>query len=62
MEIKIIGNILHNNPDPNKYPCYKVGMLARNFGFGGIKEQKKRFMNDVIEVTNNKVDLKRYLM
>ena len=21
---RVIGNILHNNPDEDKYPCYKV--------------------------------------
>ena len=21
---RVVGNILHNNPDENKYPCYKV--------------------------------------
>lgn len=61
---RIVGNILHNNPDPIKHPCYKVvnskGELASNFGNGGIKVQEKRLKADGIEVINNKVDLKKY--
>ena len=63
---RAIGNILHNNPNPDKYPCYKVvdskGKLAINFGDGGIEIQKKRLISDGIEVINNKVDLNRYQM
>lgn len=63
---RAIGNILHNNPDKDKYPCYKVvnskGCLSSNFAFGGIEEQRKRLENDGIVVKDNKVDLKKYLM
>ena len=62
---RTVGNILHDNPDPNKYPCYKVvnskGKLAENFAFGGIEVQKKLLLNDDIKVVNNKVDLSVYL-
>lgn len=62
---RAIGNILHNNDDPIKYPCYKVvnskGMLAKNFGdIGGIETQKERLQNDGIEVIDYKVDLDKY--
>lgn len=61
---RVVGNILHNNPDPIKYPCYKVvnskGQLAKNFGDGGINIQAKRLRKDGIEVINNKVDLSKY--
>lgn len=62
---RVVGNILHNNPDPIKYPCYKVvnskGGLASNFGaIGGIDTQKKRLEKDGIIVNNYKVDLKKY--
>ena len=34
---RVVGNILHKNPDGDKYPCYKVlnskGKLAENFVF-----------------------------
>ena len=61
---RVVGNILHKNPNPNKYPCYKVvtskGRLSKNFAFGGIDEQKQRLEKDGIEVINYKVDLKKY--
>lgn len=62
---RVVGNILHNNPAEEKYPCYKVvnskGMLASNFAFGGIEGQKKKLESDGIEVVNNKVSLAKYL-
>lgn len=61
---RVVGNILHKNPDGDKYPCYKVlnskGELAKAFVFGGEDEQKRRLEKDGIEVKNNKVDLKIY--
>ena len=61
---RVVGNILHKNPDGDKYPCYKVlnskGCLANEFVFGGFDEQKKRLEKEGIEVINNKVDLKKY--
>ncbi len=63
---RAIGNILHNNPDEYKYPCYKVvdskGNLSRSFAFGGIEKQKEKLEKDGIVVTNYKVDLSKYKM
>lgn len=63
---RVVGNILHNNPEPDKYPCYKVvnsqGCLAKNFGLpGGMEEQGKRLEKDGIVVVDGKVDIKKYL-
>ncbi len=61
---RVVGNVLHVNPDPINYPCYKVvnskGFLARNFGDGGIEKQKEKLMNDGIDVIDNRVDLTKY--
>lgn len=61
---RVVGNILHENPDENKYPCYKVvnfqGKLAPNFVFGGLDKQKEKLNNEGIEVVDGKVDLKKY--
>lgn len=61
---RYVGNVLHSNLDPIKYPCYKVvnskGRLANNFAFGGLSGQKKRLQEDGIEVLNNRVDLTKY--
>lgn len=63
---RVVGNILHRNPDPVKYPCYKVvnsrGKLAEHFGDGGIEVQKQRLEKDGIEVTDYTVDLGKYKM
>lgn len=61
---RIVGNILHKNPNKNKYPCYKVvnsrGKLSKNFAFGGTKKQKEKLEVENIEVINYTVDLKKY--
>lgn len=61
---RVVGNILHNNPDKEKYPCYKVvdskGNLSKKFAFGGIEKQKEKLEKDGIIVINYKVDLDKY--
>ena len=61
---RVVGNILHNNPDGDKYPCFKVvnckGKLAPSFVFGGLDVQKQRLQSDGIEVYDDMVDLKKY--
>lgn len=61
---RAVGNILHVNPDGEKYPCYKVvnskGYLACQYAFGGIEKQKERLELDGIEVVDYKVDLKKH--
>lgn len=61
---RVVGNILHRNPNENKYPCYKVvnskGSLSRNFAFGGIEKQKEKLEAEGIEVISYKVDLEKY--
>lgn len=61
---RVVGNVLHKNPDPDKYPCYKVvdnrGNLSKQFAFGGIDKQKEKLEGDGIVVENYKVDLNDY--
>lgn len=61
---RAVGNILHNNPDENKYPCFKVvdskGNLSDNFAFGGIEKQREKLEAEGIRVINYKVDLSTY--
>lgn len=63
---RAVGNILHSNPDGNKYPCYKVidskGNLSKSYAFGGIEKQRERLENDGITVCDYKVDLDKYQM
>lgn len=61
---RAVGNALHCNPAPEKYPCYKVvnaqGKLSQNFAFGGLDGQKKRLEAEGIIVTGDTIDLAKY--
>lgn len=61
---RVVGNILHRNPDGDLHPCYKIvnskGQLSGSFAFGGETEQANRLRADGIIVENNKVDLAKY--
>lgn len=63
---RVVGNILHNNPNERLYPCYKVvdskGRLSWNFAFGGIDAQKAKLEDEGIAVIDGKVDLALYQM
>ena len=63
---RAVGNILHANPDKDRYPCYKVvdrnGRLSKQYAFGGIEKQKELLEKDGIAVKNYKVDLEKYGM
>ena len=59
-----VGNILHQNPDAEKYPCYKVvnaqGKLSCHYAFGGLAAQREKLQRDGIAVENDRVDLSIY--
>ncbi len=61
---RVVGNILHANPDKEAFPCFKVvnakGELTKNFVFGGRDEQKRLLEKDGIKVLDYKVDLSKY--
>jgi O-6-methylguanine DNA methyltransferase len=63
---RAVGNALHRNPDPENIPCYRVvnakGELAKAFVFGGSNAQQALLEADGIEVSEGKVDLKKYGM
>ena len=63
---RVVGNILHNNPNELLNPCYKVvdskGNLSKHFAFGGIEKQKEKLEQDGIVVTNYQVDITKYRM
>ena len=41
---RVVGNILHGNPDPEHIPCHRVvnaqGRLSSAYAFGGIAVQR----------------------
>lgn len=61
---RAVGNILHHNPDENRYPCYKVvnskGKISSHFAFGGKEIQKRKLEQDGIEVIRDTVSLDKY--
>ena len=63
---RAVGNALHRNPDPDTIPCYRVvnskGELAGELACGGRGAQQRRLEADGMEVTDGKVDLKKYGM
>ncbi len=63
---RAVGNILHKNPDGDKYPCYKVvnsvGRLSAHYAFGGLDAQRERLEREGITVTDGRVELGVYGM
>lgn len=62
---RVVGYALHNNPDPETIPCYRVvtkdGALSSAFVFGGIQMQRKLLSSDGIEFDENgHVDMQRF--
>jgi len=62
---RIVGTILHKNPDPEKIPCHRVvnsqGKVAKNFAFGRARGQIKKLLNEGVEVQDGKVDLNKFI-
>ena len=61
---RAVGNALHRNPDPDNIPCFRVvnakGELAGKFAFGGAEAQARLLEAEGVEVTDGRVDLKKY--
>ena len=60
---RVVGNILHNNPDPKNVPCHRVvncnGRLAASYAFGGSEAQRALLASEGVVFKNNgHVDLK----
>ncbi len=61
---RAVGNILHQNPDGDRNPCYKVvnrdGCLSPRYAFGGMDAQRERLEREGIAVQNGRVNLAVY--
>ena len=62
---RIVGNVLHNNPDPACIPCHRVvnakGEVAEHFAFGGAGTQRALLEREGIEfLPDGRVDLEKY--
>ena len=56
---RLIGAIIHKNPDPQKYPCHRVirsdGTIAVGYAFGGKEKQIELLKKEGIVVENGRV-------
>ena len=56
---RAVGNILHNNYDPEHIPCHRVvnvqGKLARAYAFGGIAAQRRLLESEGVVFKNDHV-------
>lgn len=62
---RVVGNILHNNPDPANIPCHRVvnakGEAAAHYAFGGADAQRARLEAEGIAFDKNgRIDLEKY--
>ncbi|MEE3469888.1 MAG: methylated-DNA--[protein]-cysteine S-methyltransferase [Butyrivibrio hungatei] len=61
---RAVGNALHKNPDPSTIPCHRVvnskGELAGEYAFGGAWKQAQILEREGVEITEGKVNLKKY--
>ncbi len=56
---RVVGNILHSNPDPELIPCHRVvnaqGQLSRSYAFGGIEAQRRLLESEGVVFKNDQV-------
>ena len=56
---RVVGNILHSNPDPEHIPCHRVvnaqGRLSRSYAFGGIEAQRCLLESEGVVFKNEQV-------
>ena len=56
---RVVGNILHSNPDPEHIPCHRVvnaqGKLSRSYAFGGIEVQRRLLESEGVVFKNDLV-------
>ena len=56
---RVVGNILHGNPDPEHIPCHRVvnaqGQLSRSYAFGGIEAQRRLLESEGVVFKNDQV-------
>ena len=56
---RVVGNILHNNPDPEHIPCHRVvnaqGQLSRSYAFGGVEAQRRLLESEGVVFKNEQI-------
>lgn len=58
---RLVGRVLHNNPNPALIPCHRVvnyqGRVSKNYAFGGGKAQLEKLQEEGVVVKNGRIDL-----
>lgn len=62
---RVVGYALHNNPDPENIPCYRVvnreGRVAPAFAFGGENVQRELLEKEgIVFEMDGHIDLEKY--
>ncbi|MDO4743198.1 MAG: MGMT family protein [bacterium] len=62
---RVVGYALHNNPDPQNIPCYRVvnreGRVASAFVFGGANRQRELLEAEGVEfLPDGRIDLDKF--
>jgi len=59
--VRMVGRVLHNNPDPSSIPCHRVvfadGRVSAGFAFGGAEAQRRLLEQEGVEFRGGKVDI-----
>lgn len=60
---RLVGKILHQNPDPRNVPCHRVvnskGECAENYAFGGKSAQIKKLKAEGVAFNYSRVNLEK---
>ena len=62
---RVVGNILHKNPDPKNIPCHRVvnckGEVSSAYAYGGADAQRKRLEQEgIVFEKDGRINLKKY--
>ena len=62
---RVVGNVLHSNPNPREIPCHRVvnskGEVSASFAFGGAAAQRQLLEREgIVFQENGKIDLNKY--
>lgn len=63
---RLVGQILHRNPNPSAVPCHRVvrsdGRIATGYAFGGQVAQAERLTREGLHIKNNRITLSSEVM
>ena len=62
---RVVGSILHRNPDPEHIPCHRVvnarGAVSKAYAFGGEAAQRSRLEAEgIVFEEDGRINLEKY--